>query len=291
MKHGLVFLLSITLFACTEERVAEDVSSGPIRIAVLPDQARDRLTSKYASLIEYLESSTNLDFEFSIPRDYPDMLAQFEAGRIDLAWFGGLTFVQAISSGHALPIAFRDVDLAFTSCYLVKSSDTRATISEFGGESFSFGPDLSTSGHLMPRYFMANAGLDPDKFFGSIRHSSGHDQTAIWVSNGTVALGVANCVIVQSLFESEVLHPDNVRIIETTPPYADYVWAASDSLSEDVRQSLLDALLALDASIPEHREILRSQGANAYLPAGVSDFEIIRAAAVRAGVLAEDGKK
>jgi len=134
-------------------------------------------------------------------------------------------------------------------------------------------------------------GLDPEKFFGSVRHSAGHDQTALWVSDGTVTLGVANCIIVRSLLQSGELDSKKVRIMETTAPYPDYVWATRASMDPDTRQALLDAFLGLDATIAEHRKILRDQGANAYLPAGLSDFEMIRVAAAQAGVLKEDGNR
>ena len=84
------------------------------------------------------------------------------------------------------------------------------------------------------------------------------------------------------------MQSDEVRIIETTPPYSDYVWAVQDSMDESVQTAILNALLALDATIPAHREILRLQGANTYLPAGSDDFQIIRMAAEQASVLAED---
>lgn len=276
------------LVACAEERVDRVVTANPICVAVLPDQSKDTLSSQYAPLLDYLESETSLKFELSIPLDYTDLLDQFESGRVDLAWFGGLTFTQAERRSRAVPLVFRDVDSQFTSCYLTNASDTRTTISEFEGENFSFGPELSTSGHLMPRYFMKHAGLDPEQFFASTRHSAGHDQTATWVANGTVAVGVANCVIVQSLLENGVLSSDDVRIIETTPPYSDYVWAIKAPLDERIKVALLDAFLALDATIPEHRKILRSQGANAYLPAASENFEVVRIAADRAGIFLED---
>ena len=285
MKYLLVFIVSMTVLGCTQERAGDHGPSGAIRIAVLPDQSRDRLSAKYSSLLEYLGRATALEYELVIPSDYPDLVDRFNAGDIDLAWFGGLTFAQANASKQAVPVAFRDVDLQFTSCYLAKASDTRTDILDFAGERFTFGPDLSTSGHLMPRYFMTEDGIDPEKLFASIQHSAGHDQTAIWVSNGNVALGVANCIIVQSLFESGVLKDDEIQIIATTPPYPDYVWAASPSMDEQTRISILNALLALDATVSEHRAILRSQGANAYLPAGSSDFEMVRMAAIQAGVL------
>jgi len=291
MRSALVFIISITLFGCADEQVEDDATSAVVRVAVLPDQARDRLIAKYGPLIDYLESATGLDLELSLPEDYSDLLEQFEAGRVDLAWFGGLTYVQAEQKSRAVAIAFRDIDLEFTSCYVARAADTRTRITEFAGESFSFGPELSTSGHLMPRYFMTEDSLDPEKFFGSIRHSAGHDQTALWVNDGTVTLGVANCIIVRSLFQSGELDSSDVRILETTPPYPDYVWATHTSMKESARQALLDAFLGLDPTIAEHREILRTQGANTYLPAGAPDFELVRTAAVQAGVLAEDSKE
>lgn len=290
MKHVLLLVLFATLVACGDERSAHIETSGSIRIAVLPDQSRDTLLSQYAPLLDYLEKETSLDFELAIPRDYADLLDQFGAGRVDLAWFGGLTFTQAERRNQAVPLVFRDVDLQFTSCYLTDSSDTRTMIGQFEGEDFSFGPRLSTSGHLMPRFFMEKEGLYPEQFFASVQHSTGHDQTAIRVSEGAVALGVANCVIVQSLLDNGRLSSDKVRIMETTPPYSDYVWAASASLDEQIKVTLVDAFLALDASIPEHREILRLQGANAYLPAASEDFAIIRLAADRAGLFLVDNE-
>jgi phosphonate transport system substrate-binding protein len=290
MKYVLLLVLLATLVACEDERSVHIAPSGPIRIAVLPDQSRDTLLTQHAPLLDYLENETSLEFEIAIPRDYADLLDQFGAGRVDLAWFGGLTFTQAERRSQAVPLVFRDVDLQFTSCYLTDSSDTRTMIGQFEGEDFSFGPRLSTSGHLMPRFFMEKEGLYPEQFFASIRHSAGHDQTAIWVSEGAVALGVANCVIVQSLLENGRLSSDDVRIMETTPPYSDYVWAVSPSLHEHIKITILDAFLALDASIPEHREILRLQGANAYLPAASENFAIVRLAADRAGLFVEDSE-
>lgn len=283
-----MFLVCVSLFACAEEPADRSSAAGPIRVAVLPDQSKQTLLSQHAPMMDYLERATSLEFELTLPSDYQDLLIQFDSGRVDLAWFGGLTFVQAEQRSQALALAFRDVDSQFTSCYLAKASDNRTSIRQFAAEDFSFGPELSTSGHLMPRYFLTDEGVDAEQFFASVRHSPGHDQTANWVADGTVALGVANCIIVQSMFDNGQLSSDHVRVIETTPPYPDYVWAVSSSLDEGTALRILDAFLALDAVLPEQRELLRLQGANAYFPAGGENFAIVRVAAARAGLLAED---
>ena len=277
------------LLGCGENPA--DKSQTRIRIAVLPGEADDRLLAKHGPLLDYLRATTGFDIDLTIPRDYADLVDSFDAGRVDLAWFGGLTFTQAVQRSGAVPLAFRDVDLQFTSCYLVDATDARTTVREFQDESFSFGPTLSTSGHLMPRYYMKRDGIDPEEWFSSVQHTTGHDQTALSVLDGAITLGVANCVIVAALYDSGTLDASRVRILETTPPYSDYVWAASPTMDERTRITLLDAFLALDADVPGHREILRLQGANMYMPAGVADFEIVRIAAIEAGVLADQERR
>ncbi len=291
MKYVFVFLACATLSGCSGEHVDPVPASGPIVVAVLPDQSREALLARHGPLLDYLQDTTSLDFELLIPLDYADLLEQFDSGHVDLAWFGGLTFIQAERRNNAVPLAFRDIDSRFTSCYLVSGSDTRTTVREFAGEDFSFGPQLSTSGHLMPRYFLERDGLYPEQFFAVTRHSDAHDQTAMRVRDGTVDLGVANCVIVKSLIENGSLSDDDIRIIETTPPYSDYVWAVKATMDDQTRTRLLDALLALDASVPRHRAILRAQGANAYFPAASDDFALVRIAAKRSGVFPDDSQR
>lgn len=291
MKYIFVFLACATLCGCSAEEVDPVPVSGRITVAVLPDQSKDALQVRHGPLLDYLEDKTSLDIELVIPLDYADLLDQFDAGQIDLAWFGGLTFIQAQHRSQAAPLAFRDIDLRFTSCYLTSSSESRSTVQEFAGEQFSFGPQLSTSGHLMPRYFLERDGLYPEQFFAATRHSDGHDETARWVSDGVVGLGVANCNIVQSMLENGSLSDDDIRIIETTPPYSDYVWAVKATMEEHARTKLLDAFLALEASDPDNRAILRSQGANAYLPAAPDNFVLVRRAAKLSGVLEDDGER
>ena len=128
------------LAGCVEDSSEIGASPARIRVAVLPGQSEDRLLNKHGPLLDYLRSETGLEFELSIPRDYADLLESFDAGEVDLAWFGGLTFTQAAHRSGAVPLAFRDIDLQFTSCYLVAAADTRMSIRDFRGERFSFGP-------------------------------------------------------------------------------------------------------------------------------------------------------
>lgn len=273
---------------CGAESPVDDSVPATIRVVVTPNQPSESLRERHGALIRYLEQATGISYELIIPADYEDLQQKFASGDADMAWLGGLTYVQAEMAGYADPLVLRDIDIQFTSCYVVNASSESSGVDQFRGGRFSFGPELSTSGHLMPRYFLTRQGYVPEEFFGSVRYSEGHYQTAEWVADGAVDLGVANCIILQSLFASGRLDREEVRILDATQPYSDYVWVARTSMDEATRAIILDAFLALDATRPEHLEVLRRQGANAYLPAGSSDFDLVRAAALEAGLLREE---
>ncbi|MDJ0711594.1 MAG: phosphate/phosphite/phosphonate ABC transporter substrate-binding protein [Woeseiaceae bacterium] len=291
MRKLLILITVLAAIGCSGGDPTDDVLLDVIRVGVLPDQAPDNLRARHNPLLDYLEDATDIRYELVIPKDYADLLTQFEANNVDLAWFGGLTFVQAELHQEAVPLVLRDIDVQFTSCYLAGSPGTRSSVDQFEGATFGFGPELSTSGHLMPRYFLSQQGLVPEEFFASVRHSVGHDQTAELVADGTIELGVANCVIVRSLLESGQLDHKAIEIIETTPPYSDYVWATQTAMNDATRNAILSAFLALDATVPEHAEVLRTQGANVYLPAGSEDFAAIRTAAAQAGYLEHEQQR
>lgn len=279
MKPVTLIAFATALLGCSGGSGHDMLSPAVIKIAVLPDQSTEKLIEKYTPLVDYLSEQTLLDIELVVPGDYASMLDDFSAHRIHLVNFGGLTFTEAERRDNAEPLVMRDVDLNFASCYLVRGDETRQSIDEFQGDSFAFGPQLSTSGHLMPRYFLQSSGIDPDAFFSSVRHSSGHDETATLIRNGEVVLGVANCVIVESMAHDGRLSHDEVRILETTPAYSDYVWTVNEKLDPSLKIVLRDAFLALDVTFPEHQAILRQLGAHAYMPASRTDFEDVRRAA------------
>ncbi|MDH3647316.1 MAG: phosphate/phosphite/phosphonate ABC transporter substrate-binding protein [Gammaproteobacteria bacterium] len=274
----LTLILAMTVCACANDDDRKSSAPDVITIGVLPDQNKSDLTRRYAPLMDYLETETGLDIVLSIPSDYEEFLDEFNAGHLQLANFGGMTFIQAEQKSQAVPLVMRDIDLQFTSCYIINASDGRRSVAEFEGEVFSFGPNLSTSGHIMPRYFLITGGIVPERFFSSVQYSSGHDQTAKWVSDEIVAIGVANCDIVQSMFDDGRLSTAKLRILETTPPYPNYVWATQASLDLSLKHLLRDAFLGLDLTNPMHLPLLKAQGAGGYLPAGRDDFEDIRAA-------------
>lgn len=276
--------------ACTAGDSSVSTSAVPVvRVAVLPDQDVDALESQYEPLLAYLDEAAGVRTELTIPDDYEDLLRRFADGELDLVWFGGLTFLRADADGGARPLVMRDVDLEFTTDILVAADAPGDSIEDFRGASFAFGPHLSTSGHLMPRFFLERHGFDPEGHFSDVQYSAGHDETARWIRDGVVDVGAVNSVVAEALFESGQLSPDDVRVLSRTDPYRNYTWATSAAIDDDGRTRLLDAFLALDHTVDSDRVLLDGLGAGGFVPATRSDFADLHSVATSLGLIVGDG--
>ncbi len=268
----IIILILTVLVSCTSNKNDDDGTFSKLRIGILPDESREKLIEHYSPLFEYLAGETGVSYELIIPESYNKLLELFHENKIDLAYFGGFTFVQAHITDNAVPLVMRDVDTRFTSYFLVKGDDPARDISEFKGKRFSFGSNLSTSGHLMPRYFLEEIGIVPEVYFSDVRYSGKHDLTAYAVRDGIVDLGAANHAVVDKMYQDGRLSKKNVRILWETPAYPDYVWAMRPEISKDYQIRLRDAFLNLSNINSEHAKILKHVGAKSFLPASSNDF-------------------
>jgi len=272
---GSLHLVLWSCISCSRTVVEVDAPASVLRVGVLPDQDRVVLERRYAPLLAYLSAVTGLETELVIPSTYAELGQIFARGGLELARFGGASFCRANDRSAARPLVMRDVDLAFTTVFITSSRGSRTSLAEFRGRSFAFGPTLSTSGHLMPRHFLAGLAIEPSAFFSEVRHSQGHDQTVRWVESGLVELGAVNSIVVEMMLLDGRLDKQAIRIVATTPPYQDYVWAVPPSMSEELRVDLLDAFLALDISKDQHQKVLSALGASFFLPADWRDYDEI----------------
>ncbi len=257
---------TVLLAACTSDQPANNRPE-VIRFGVLPDDRPDVLEARFSPLLAYLQGQLETSFELVIPSDYQDLVDQFAAGNLELAFFGGLTYAQAAANSNAEPIVMRDIDARFTSVFLVPADSDAETLLDLEGSRFAFGSRLSTSGHLMPRHFLAQQAIVPEEFFADVRYSGRHDTTALWVRDGQVDGGALNATIFRSMMSDGRLTVNNVRPLWETPPYVDYVIAAHPDLGDDVRQRIVAACLALSVTVNEHADVLDPIGAAGFLPA------------------------
>ena len=257
-----------------------------LRVSAIPDEAPTELQRKFAPLGKYLEAQTGMKVVFTPVSDYAAVVESLATRKIDMAWLGGFTFVQARirTNGTAIPIVQREEDARFTSKFITADPAIRS-LADLKGKTFAFGAPSSTSGSLMPRFFLQQAGLNPEKDFRNVAFSGAHDATVAFVAADKAEAGVLNASVWDKLVEARKVDTDKVRVFATTPPYIDYNWTVRGDLDPVIVKKLTDAFVRLDPKNPEQAEIMALQRASKFIPTRKENYDSIEKAAQSAGLL------
>jgi len=267
--------------------IGRALAQSVLKVSAIPDESPTELQRKFRPLGAYLEKETGTKMEFIAVTDYAAVVEALAARKLDLAWLGGFTYVQAKrrSGGSVIPLVQRAEDERFTSRFIVPLASPVQTLADLKGRTFAFGSASSTSGHLMPRYFLLQAGIDPDRDFRRVAFSGAHDATVAFVAAGKAEGGVLNASVWDKLVEAKDANAARVRVLASTPPFHDYNWTVRGGLDPDLVRHLSAAFLKLDPDVPEHREIMQLQRASRFVPTRPENYDGIEAAARSAGLL------
>ncbi|WP_070885396.1 putative selenate ABC transporter substrate-binding protein [Pseudomonas sp. D1-3] len=256
-----------------------------LRVSAIPDEAPTELLRKFKPLGAYLEQQLGMKVEFVPVADYPAVVEALATDRLDMAWLGGFTFVQVnLKTGNAIPLVQREQDAAFTSTFISADPQVKS-LKDLKGKTFAFGSISSTSGSLMPRYFMLQDGIKPEGYFSRVAYSGAHDATAAWVQAGKVDAGVLNSSVWDKLVKSGKVDTAKVKVFATTPTYFDYNWTVRGSLDPALAEKIKQAFLALDPANPAHKAILDLQAASRFIETKPENYRGIEEAARAADLL------
>lgn len=281
LKPILALAAGLALSATTLVAQAADV----LKVSAIPDEAPTELLRKFKPLGAYLEKELGMKVEFVPVADYPAVVEALATDRLDLAWLGGFTFVQVrLKTGNAIPLVQREQDAQFTSKFITGNPEVKS-LADLKGKTFAFGSISSTSGSLMPRYFMLQDGIKPESYFSRIGYSGAHDATAAWVQAGKVDGGVLNASVWDKLVAAGKVDTDKVKVFATTPAYYDYNWTVRGSLDPALTEKIKQAFLALDPANPEHKAILDLQAASRFIETKPENYKGIEDAARAADLL------
>ncbi|MGE8499109.1 MAG: putative selenate ABC transporter substrate-binding protein [Pseudomonas sp.] len=281
LKRILALTAGLTLSFSALAAEAADV----LKVSAIPDEAPTELLRKFKPLGAYLEQQLGMKVEFVPVADYAAVVESLAADRLDLAWLGGFTFVQTrLKTGNAIPLVQRAEDEKFTS-KIISADPAVKSLQDLKGKTFAFGSVSSTSGSLMPRYFMLQDGIKPEEFFSRVAYSGAHDATAAWVQAGKADGGVLNASVWDKLVAAGKVDTSKVNVIATTPPYFDYNWTVRGTLDPALSEKIKAAFLALDPANPEHKAILDLQAASRFIATKPENYQGIEEAARAAGLL------
>jgi phosphonate transport system substrate-binding protein len=261
-------------------------------ISAIPDQDPERLQRLYGGVATYLSQALGVPVSYRPVTDYTASVTAFKVGELDMVWYGGLTGVQArlqVPGAHA--IAQRDIDDQFH-CVIIANTTTAITdLAGLKGHTFTFGSESSTSGRLMPQYFLDQAGIKLDDFKGQPGFSGSHDKTIKLVAAGAYDAGALNEQVWKHYVNNGAPELAHVRVVWTSPPFHDYHWVLHPSVAgrfgADFPAKLQAALLKLDAQNPAHKAILDLFGATRFIASADENYRQIEAVGKQLGVIVD----
>ncbi|RCV88046.1 putative selenate ABC transporter substrate-binding protein [Billgrantia montanilacus] len=258
----------------------------------IPDEDETRLQQRFQAVADYLAETLEVEVRFIPVTSYAASVTAFRNNQVQLAWFGGFTGVQArqlVPGSRAIAQGVEDPEYK---SYVIANQSTG--LSPDDGDTapeglrdltFSFGSQSSTSGRLMPEYFLReHLGASPDELFTRVGFSGNHSRTISVVQSGAYQAGVVSYKAWENELEAGNIDLDRVQVIWETPPYPDYQWTErgdiderfGDGFTERLRQALLDM---------DDPDLLASFPRSGFIPAENEDYREILEVAQSLGLL------
>ena len=276
-------LMLSALFCAATAAQAQQV----FRVTTIPEEAATEQMRKFTPLANYLEKQLGVKVEFTPVSDYPAAVEALVNKKVDLAWLGGFTYVQANlrSGGKIVPLAQREEDTKFQSVFIAKTDSGIKSLADMKGKQISFGSQSSTSGHAMPRGVLVEAGINPEKDFARIAYSGAHDATIASVVSGKVDAAALDITVWKKFVAENRVDTKAVDVFYTTKPFFNYNWSVHADMPKAMQEKVKAALLAISPSVPEQAEILKLNRATRYIETKPENYKELEAAARNLGLL------
>ena len=272
---------------------ATTVQADTFVFTAIPDEDETKLVERFRGVADYLEAQLDVEVRYIPVKSYAAAVSAFRNNQVQLAWFGGLSGVQArrlVPGSEAIAQgvedeAFETYFIANTSTGIQPADSLDELEDELRGKTFTFGSKGSTSGRLMPEFYIRDVFNEaPDSLFSRVGFSGNHTRTLRLVEAGTYEVGALNFQVWEKELENGNIDTDAVQVIWRTPTYPDYQWTIRGDVDErfgdGFKQKVTEALLNLDDPA-----LLESFPRSGFIPASNDDYEPIRATAENIGIL------
>ena len=240
----------VSLFAAFAIAVSAQAAPNPdpdmLKVALLPDENAGTVIKNNQPLKEYLETTLGKKVELIVTTDYSSMIEAMRHGRLDLAYFGPLSYVLARQKSEIEPFAALKSkgSTTYQSVVIANVASGVKSIADVKGKNVAFGDKASTSSHLIPKSVLAEKGFEAGRDYNE--HFVGsHDAVAMAVQNGHAQLGGLSRPIFESLVERRVVDPAKVAVLEYSKPVPQYPWTLRSNLKPELKERIRGAFLAI----------------------------------------------
>jgi len=282
--------LLIMLAAAVSLLVTVTVQAATFTFTAIPDQDESRLKSRFSKVAEYLSEQLEMQVNYIPVKSYAAAITAFRNNQVQLAWFGGLSGVQArilVPDSLALAQGYED---QFFKTYFIAHHATGLSHSDhlparLRGMTFTFGSKGSTSGRLMPEFYLRQAfSQTPEEIFKRVGFSGDHHRTIAQVESGAYQLGAVNYQVWEQAVAEGAVDPDKVQVIWETPTYPDYHWTirgdADAVFGAGFTDKIRSALLGM-----KDPALLESFPRRSFVPASNDDYIPIEQTARSIGLI------
>nr|WP_142255336.1 phosphate/phosphite/phosphonate ABC transporter substrate-binding protein [Bacillus sinesaloumensis] len=289
--RSLLFVLILVLAGCGSNTTDENNESETFTIGVIPVQTVGEMETAMDKLQSLLTTELEREVSVDVYPDYNGVVEAMNYDKIDMAYFGPLTYVVANEKSGAKAIITQLIDgEPFYHSYIITHKDSpldslEDLVAHSGEIDFAFGDINSTSGSLIPAIELQDQGVftsEDEHEFKSVRYTGSHDATALAVQNQQVSAGAIDSAIYNQLVEAGKVDGTLFKTIWQSEKLFQYPWAVHKNTDDETIQKLKSAFLAID-----DEEILSAFGANGFTEASDKDYESIRQAAIKQGIINE----
>ncbi len=272
MKKLFAVLAIAMLSFALSAHAAPDPDPALLKVALLPDENASTVIKNNKALKEYLEAKLGKRIELIVTTDYSSMIEAMRHGRIDLAYFGPLSYVLARQKSEIEPFAAlrSKGSTTYQSVLIGNNAAGVNSISDIRNKNMAYGDKVSTSSHLIPKSVLAENGLEAKRdyqehFVGS------HDAVALAVQNGHAQAGGLSRPIFESLVERKIIDPTRVKVLEYSKPFPQYPWTMRSNLNAELKEKVRQAFLEL-----KDPEVLKTFKAEGFGPIADADYNVVR---------------
>jgi len=258
----------------------------------IPDADESRLQQRFGKVADYLSAQLGVEVKYIPVKSYAAAITAFRNNQVQLAWFGGLSGVQArrlVPGSEALAQGYED---QFFKSYIIAHESAGLEQGEelseaLKGKTFTFGSKGSTSGRLMPEFYLRERfGQAPEEVFERVGFSGDHSRTIAQVQSGAYQVGAVNFAVWETELAEGKIDTSKVKVIWTTPTYPDYQWTirgdVDQRFGEGFKAKVRETLLNINDP-----DLLASFPRESFVPAGNDDYAPIEATAKAIGLLDE----
>lgn len=275
MKRRLFLAAALACTASGMVAHAQNLDPKTLRVALLPDENASTIIQNAQPLKAYLEKTLNRNIELVVTTDYSSMIEAMRFGRIEIAYFGPLSYVLAKSKSdiEAFAVGVSHGSPTYTSVVITQTDSPVKQLADLKGKVMAYGDQASTSSHLVPRAMIEDAGLVAERDYKTV-YVGAHDAVARAVETGKASAGALSRPIYESLLQSKKIDGAKVRVVAETKPIPNYPMAMQAKLAPQLKEQIRAAFVNL-----RDPAILKTFRAQGFVATNDNAYDVLRTTA------------